>query len=173
MFREALTPLKVTCFSSELYNLPLWGNYAGSGSGFAVEYDFKQLGMNSDFTKLLYPVIYREEREEREDITGVLKKLIEVASNGQFHPLLRLLFYKNLIKYISWAYEKEWRLIFIDKESFIKMPIKPTAIYITDRCDGKNEKLLKEIALDLECNFYKLIPTKNNRNFIFEESLAK
>lgn len=170
MFREALTPLKVTCFSSELYNLPLWGNYAESGSGFAVEYDFKQLGVNSDFTKLLYPVIYREERE---DITGVLKKLIEVASNGQFHPLLRLLFYKNLIKHISWAYEKEWRLIFIEKESFIKMPIKPTAIYITDRCDGENEKLLKEIALSLECDFYKLVPTKNNRNFIFEESLAK
>lgn len=169
MFKNALKPLKMTCFSSKLYNLPLWGNYAESGSGFVVEYDFQKLGIDSDFTKQLYPVIYQEEREE---ISKVLKLLFETTITGKYHPLLKLLFYKNLIKHVSWSYESEWRLIFLDQDNLIKLPIKPTAIYITDRCNEKNETRLKLISQKLDCNLIKLIPTSNNKKFIFTETLV-
>ena len=168
MFKNALTPLKITCFSSELYNLPLWGNYAKSGSGFSVEYNFTKLDVDSDFTKYLYPVIYQEERE---DISKVLKLLLEVAESGQYPPILRLLFYKNLIKHISWSYEKEWRLLFLEREQEIKLPIKPTALYITDKCEEEDKLRLRVIAKKLGCNFIKLTPTKNSKKFIYSESL--
>lgn len=169
MFRVALAPLKATCFSSELYNLPLWGNYAESGSGFVVEYDFKKSGVDSDFTKQLYPVIYREERE---DISEVLKQLFEASIKQEFRPVLRLLFYKNLIKHISWSYEREWRLLFLDNDNHVNLPIKPTAVYITDRCNEDNEIRLKLIAEKLHCNLIRLTPTQNNRDFIFSETLT-
>lgn len=170
MFKNALAPLKITCFSSELYNLPLWGNYAQSGTGFVVEYDFKKLDIESEFTKHLYPVIYREERE---DISKVLQLLFEVAVKGQYHPLLRLLFYKNLIKHISWSYEREWRLLFLENENLVELPIKPTAIYITDRCNVENESRLKMISQKLNCKLIRLTPTKNNISFIFNETLVE
>ncbi|WP_342689524.1 DUF2971 domain-containing protein [Bacillus pumilus] len=172
MFKNALTPLKITCFSSELYNLPLWGNYAESGSGFVVEYNFRELNIDSEFTKYLYPVIYREERE---DISKVLKLLFEVAvkEQGEFHPLLRLLFYKNLIKHISWSYEREWRLLFLENDNHVKLPIKPTAIYITDRCNEGNEDCLKLISQKLNCDLIRLTPTRNNKSFIFTEALVQ
>lgn len=172
MFKNALTPLKITCFSSELYNLPLWGNYSESGSGFVVEYDFRELNIDSEFTKQLYPVIYQEERE---DISKVLKLLFEVAvkEQEQFHPSLRLLFYKNLIKHISWSYEREWRLMFLENDNLVKLPIRPTAIYITGRCNAENEKRLKLISQKLNCDLIRLTPARNNKSFIYTEALVQ
>lgn len=135
-----------------------------------VEYDFKKLDIESEFTKQLYPVIYREERE---DISKVLQLLFDVAVQGKFHPLLRLLFYKNLVRHISWSYEREWRLLILENENLVELPLEPTAIYITDRCNVENESLLKMISQKLNCKLIRLTPTKNNISFIFNETLVE
>lgn len=54
--------VRMVCFSENLDNLPLWGTYADKNKGFVVEYNFKQLGIDSDLTQYLYPVLYEPSR---------------------------------------------------------------------------------------------------------------
>lgn len=170
MIDYALSPIKITCFSENKYNLPLWGNYADNRRGMCVEYDFKKLGIQSKFVEDLYPVFYEEKKV---DITFALKSSIRCAITGEYHPVLPILFYKNLIKHSSWEYENEWRLVSIKENNIIKAPIKPTTIYIGDKCTQENIKKIKEVANKLKCGVIQLKAANfDNNNFIFEELLV-
>lgn len=144
--------VKTVCFSEDLDNLPLWGTYADKNKGFVTEYNFKQLGINSNLTKYLYPVLYEPYKIS---LTGAFSHLFE--SLGETNsPLVYVLYFHQLVKHESWSYQKEWRLLSIEGEKTIKLPIKPSAIYAGVRSDQESRKSLREIAKQLGCQYCEL-----------------
>lgn len=63
----------------------MWGNYADNRNGFCVEYNFKDLKIDSEFVKQLYPVFYQEERL---DLTFAMKELMDATVKNTIHPIL-------------------------------------------------------------------------------------
>lgn len=169
MMDNALRPVKITCFSEEKFNLPLWGNYADNRKGFCVEYNFKELGAKSELVDALFPVYYEEKRI---DVTFALNSVIRCTITGEYHPVLPVLFYKNLIKHSSWSYEKEWRVVSVSKDNILKVPIKPTNIYLGDKISEGDIIKLKEVATKLSCGLIQLKPANfQNKAFVLEEIL--
>lgn len=164
MFRKNI---KVACFSEDKFNMPLWGNYADNHRGICIEYDFTQLEVDNEFTKMLYPVGYDDNRY---DITNILKSII----SDDFKSNPYILFFLVLMKHKSWEYEKEWRVISFDfdgtteKGSYIKCPVKPKAIYFGLNC---SEKDIEEVASLIDLNKTKLCKMElhNNKYFHLKE----
>lgn len=119
--------IKISCFSERLYSMPMWAHYADNHKGFCIEYDFKKLNYENDFTKYLFPIGYVNKRY---DITDLLK-------NTSNENIFNLLFFLMNVKHNSWANENEWRIIKIRKscekefcDGLEQCPVKPTAVYL-------------------------------------------
>lgn len=143
--------VKITCFTEDPFNMPMWAHYGDNHKGICVEYDLTQLPLESDFSKGLYPVGYEDKRY---DVTNLVKMILEEEPNMK----VSLLFFIMLLKHKSWSYEKEWRIILSDSrhsgglESF---PVKPTAVYFglnSSQEEIENAKL----KLDKDIKFIKL-----------------
>ncbi|RID85315.1 DUF2971 domain-containing protein [Peribacillus asahii] len=142
---------KVTCFTEDPFNMPMWAHYGDNHEGICVEYDLTQLPYGSDFSNGLYPVGYEDKRY---DVTNLLKMTFEEEPNQK----LALLFFLMLLKHKSWSYEKEWRIILPDERhngGLENFPIKPTAVYFglnSSQEEIENAKL----KLDKDIKFIKL-----------------
>lgn len=160
-FVQLREPYRLTCFSEELFNMPMWGNYASCHSGICLEYDLENLDEESEFFKLLFPVAYEEERV---DLTNTYENLI---LGKQFNELT--LFFTSVVKHISWQYEKEWRYITSDvgnenSEGLLKkLPISPSAVYLGYNISKENRISLIDIYKDTHTNIYSM--QMNNERF--------
>ncbi|CAH0184875.1 DUF2971 domain-containing protein [Peribacillus simplex] len=127
---------KITCFTENPFNMPMWAHYGDNHKGICVEYDLTQLPFESKLSRGLYPVKYENKRY---DGTNILKMIYENDSVSS-----AMLFYTMLFKHQSWSYEKEWRIILMGddgKGGLEDFPIKPTGIYFglnTNRAQVKN-----------------------------------
>lgn len=148
--------IRVTCFSEELYSMPLWAHYADNHRGICVEYDFSQLGPDESFIQYLYPVGYDIERY---DITDLLKRSFSMNIDSRIY----LLFFLMLLKHKSWEYEKEWRILLPTDESrscLIDCPIQPSAVYFGLNC--KDYKEIKNRLIEkIRCPMYRLVITNS------------
>lgn len=103
-------------FSEEKSNLLMWAHYADNYSGMCVEYDFSKLSETLLFH--LYPVYYSLKRStsrflERAIIEHKdLKRMNEENCYPNDCEFLKDIMSLFLSKSMSWAYEKEWRLLF-------------------------------------------------------------
>jgi hypothetical protein len=79
---------RICCFSETWKSGPMWANYAKGQSGICIGFDV------SNYGDCFFPVIYKDEVDE--DFLKGKKGLVNAFS----------------LKEESWAYEKEWRLIF-------------------------------------------------------------
>lgn len=152
--------VRLTCFTESFTNMPMWAHYGDNHQGVCIEYDFSQLPVENDFSKHLYPVGYESNRY---DITNLLRMLF---TEDQLDPRINLLFFIMLMKHKSWAYEKEWRILFFNpspnggKE---KCPIIPKSVYFGLNCSEENiEKIKKVLPNQTKC--YKL-EMKNQEYF--------
>lgn len=158
----------ITCFSENLYNFPMWGNYAGNRTGFCMEYRIKSDSIDDCFFDRFYPVIYSDKKFNFEKI---LEVIIPKAFNGQNIPNSVILLLYSLvgsIKHISWAYEKEWRYIIPSKFKEQEFPFKVNAIYLGDKFKEENYIRMKKMAINLNCELYKMTsPRHFDRDFRF------
>jgi hypothetical protein len=122
--------IRITCFSEELYSMPMWAHYANNHTGFCIEYNFTSLDYDNALAKNLFPVGYETKRY---NITNLFK----MALSGKYDMRIKLLFFLMNLKHSSWSYEKEWRIISTrepNQEPFKggldDCPINPTAIYL-------------------------------------------
>lgn len=122
--------MKITCFSEEVFSMPMWSHYADNHKGFCIEYNFSSLNWDNNMTKNLFPVGYETYRY---DITNLFK----LTLGDVYDPRVKLLYFLMNIKHNSWSYEKEWRIMNIResyKEDFGNgledCKLKPTAIYL-------------------------------------------
>ncbi|MGG1518463.1 DUF2971 domain-containing protein [Paenibacillus oryzisoli] len=153
---------QISCFSEQLFNMPMWAHYANNHQGMCVEYDFSKLSEEVDFSKQLYPVAYEENRY---NISNLIKLSFEETPDMRIY----LLYFLMQIKHKSWSYEKEWRIMLnaeTKTSGLHKCPVSPSAIYF-----GLNCKEYKSIANSLkimfDCPMYKLIQP-NIRSYEFE-----
>lgn len=159
--------IKITCFSEELYSMPMWAHYAENHTGFCIEYDFKRLDNNHDLTKYLYPVGYEANRY---DITNLFEMVLR---SDYKDPRIKLLFFLMNIKHNSWSYEKEWRIINLREPSPIieqftggnvDCPIKPSAIYLGIYFDNNEINNIRDAFSKENVPVYKL-NTGNSKFF--------
>ncbi|MGG2084182.1 DUF2971 domain-containing protein [Lysinibacillus pakistanensis] len=155
--------LEIACFSEELYNMPLWGNYADNHRGICIEYDFSKIPSNNDFSKMLFPVGYDEKRY---NITNLLMSLVN--NDKKSNPYI--LFFLILMKHCSWEYEQEWRFINFNYDktqrrgTVIDIPVKPTAIYFGLNCSSDDIEEISSLVDTNETSLYKL-KTQNGEFF--------
>ncbi|MEH7385252.1 DUF2971 domain-containing protein [Bacillus sp. JJ1521] len=152
MLTDFKSNVSVVCFSETPFNMPMWGNYADNHKGICVEYNFNQLEHTNEFTKMMYPVGYEENRY---DISNILKGLII----EKYDHKLYLLFFLLLLKHNSWEYEKEWRVLNLHLEpntkkgSLENCPVHPSAIYFGMNCSDED---IEEISSLIDTNKTKL-----------------
>ncbi len=158
--------IRITCFSEELYSMPMWAHYANNHTGFCIEYDFSSLDYNHDLTKYLFPVGYQTKRY---NITNLFK----MAFSGKYDMRIKLLFFLMNLKHSSWSYEKEWRIISTrepSQEPFMggleDCPINPTAIYLGINFDENRIDYIKDSIRSKNIPIYKLKPS-NSQFFDF------
>ncbi|PYE41502.1 DUF2971 domain-containing protein [Paenibacillus barcinonensis] len=155
---------RISCFSEELYNMPMWAHYASNHKGMCVEYNFSSLDGENDFSEQLFPVGYETDRY---DITNLMRLSFQHPPDMRIY----LLYFLMQIKHKSWAYEKEWRVMFNaeDKKSgLVECPIQPTAIYFGLNCE-EAETISKRIKESFDCPMYKMVQI--NSKFYHLESL--
>ncbi|WP_051280270.1 DUF2971 domain-containing protein [Anaerovorax odorimutans] len=159
--------IKITCFSEELYSMPMWAHYAKNHTGFCVEYDFTILDYDNTLVKGLFPVGYETKRY---NITNLFK----MAFSSKYDMRIKLLFFLMNLKHSSWSYEKEWRIISTretDQEPFIagldNCPVKPIAIYLGINFDKSKINDVKDKFENINIPIYKL-RTSNSKFFDLE-----
>lgn len=154
--------MKICSFSSRIDSVVMWGHYAQSHTGFAIEYDVEKWPHGDIQRRILHPVIYREE------LFDSTKYHMEALSSGQFNNLFGAI--AAIHKSPDWSYENEWRFVIPMGESFLDQnyPIhKPSAVYIGSRITPENKTRISEIAaakgipiyqMSLSTSEFKLLP---------------
>ena len=166
--------IKIVSLSTEINSPAMWGYYANNGTGFALSYDLREL----DFTEYcLSPVIYGNERFDATQYAMWLfqqqiMKSILLGSNASylystFRPMIPcpddFMSTKILIhKATDWASEKEWRLVYCERNSLenVEFPYiirQPTGIYFGRNISPIHEKILRHIAAEKGIPVYKMM----------------
>ncbi len=122
--------IRISCFSEELYSMPMWAHYANNHTGYCIEYNFTNLKDDNVLVRDLFPISYETNRY---NITNLFKMIF----NEKFDMRIKLLFFLMNLKHSSWSYEKEWRIINTNGLSqspfiggLVNCPINPEAIYL-------------------------------------------
>ncbi|MBO6169086.1 MAG: WbuC family cupin fold metalloprotein [Bacteroidales bacterium] len=137
------------CFCESVDNMLMWSHYADSHRGFALEYDFRQTLSSPIENTILLPVVYSEDRL---DVSAYMMwAFLWVHGNRVSNPDTMAHIKVALNKSISWAYEKEWRMInSLPRNPFDQtstaIEYKPVAIYYGSKMPLDVKMRLHEIA---------------------------
>ena len=137
------------CFCESVDNMLMWSHYADSHRGFALEYDFRQTFSSPIENTVLLPVVYSEDRLD----VSAFMMWAYLWFNGTHvsNPDTMAHIKITLNKSITWAYEKEWRMINalprnpFDQTAFA-IEYKPVAIYYGSKMPLDVKMRLHEIA---------------------------
>ena len=110
-FLELPNKTKLACFSEDLHNIPMWGNYAGNHTGVCLEFELRLSSRSSTDEPIAFPVSYQAKRP----CVG-FDALYEFTSRGSkkqadknlFNSVFEAFF---LTKSEHWSYEREWRIL--------------------------------------------------------------
>lgn len=172
---------KIACLSRRVESAAMWGYYANDGTGFALSYDLREPSFSE---YCLVPVIYGEERFDATEYAQwllqqqTLQRIQMTVNVHTLYPLLQhiipcpdlFMSTKILIhKANSWSHEKEWRLVFYDKnrqsEKYPHISQKPTALYLGRNISAIHEKILRHIAVEKNIPAYKMIICEDNQTY--------
>lgn len=152
--------IAITCFSEINDSQLMWAHYAGSYTGFCIEYDFGQ-SYDISFQRGIGKVEYTNEKPTQEQF-------------DDFHA------YKSkvlLTKSECWSYEKEWRSIKVAEYSLWKNKIYPiigaknciTAIYLGCNMPEDIQREIVGAYKNTEVKVYKMKLYDNKFGFYFEQ----
>ncbi len=176
---------KFACFTTDIKSNTMWGQYAGSSTGFALEYSFfeqriKFVNMeypNGGIDGELYPVEYYQKRLDATEFAVYLFQVMifhKLAVNKGISVSDRLrniiipcpdsfMFTKiALAKSNEWCREKEWRMFFhssikeLNDQKCSYVIYKPSALYLGKRISFFNQKILTDIAKEKGIPVYKM-----------------
>lgn len=133
--------MKLCSFSSRLDSIVMWGHYADSHTGFAMEYDVTAWPVGDIRRRILHPVIYKQ------SLFDSTKFYIKASTGREFNNLFGAI--AAIHKSPDWSYENEWRFVLPMGESFpdqnYPMPT-PSALYVGSRISDGDKNRLLEIA---------------------------
>ena len=124
LFKEKLDAIKdyrnkflVGCFSGCYDSLLMWSHYADSHHGICIEFDISEKE-----EKTFYKIRYSDNRPSYNLSDSIKKMCQQLYVNGQFDQtdgfIIKLLSEPYITKSIDWAYEKEYRLIYTEKDIY-------------------------------------------------------
>lgn len=176
--------VKFACFTPNIASNTMWGQYAESSSGFALEYIFDKQNIicsNKDHINSisceLYPMEYYQKRLDATDFAIYLLQVtilhkLSIEKGIDFSNELRnyiipcpdnFMFTKvSLAKSVEWKREKEWRLFYFSKISELNSSpysyvyLKPSALYLGRRISDFYQKILVDIAKEKGIPVYKM-----------------
>ena len=138
------------CFCEDVQSILMWGHYAESQKGFALEYDFRQTLQTPLPHVLICPVIYSENRYDATDYMTwaflKMKQMPVICTDISAH--MKVALHKSK----DWEYEQEWRLIDprLQDPNNPKSTVtnyRPKAIYYGTGIDKAHLAKLHEIAV--------------------------
>ena len=149
-------------------NQLLWDGYANHYEGFCIEYDMaKFIKENPKYEKELIKVKYSNARDN-DPIKIVLKAFCSIVNNkllkrpnfgfseDQIIDIIRT-------KKTDYAYQKEWRLIGVPKDTSVILPIKN--IYLGYRVKDRNKQIILKIAKQKGYEVYQQSINQETTNF--------
>lgn len=138
------------CFCEEVQSILMWGHYADSQKGFALEYDFRPMLQNPIPYVTICPVIYSENRyDATEFMTWAFLKMQQMpAISSDISAHMKVALHKSK----DWEYEQEWRLIdpCLQDPNNPKPTVtsyRPKAIYYGTGIDKDHLARLHEVAV--------------------------
>jgi Protein of unknown function (DUF2971) len=158
--------MKICSFSTRVDSTVMWGHYASSHTGFAMEYDIAGWHHGDIRRNILHPVVYAQ------TLFDSTKYLLKSVERADFNNLFGAI--AAIHKSPDWSYEKEWRFVLPMGESFSDQnyPIsKPSAVYMGSRIGDRDKHTILEITkrrripiyqMSLSPLEFKLIPNKIN-----------
>lgn len=183
-FRDSEKTARIGCFTESVQSKFMWDTYAGGYSGFALEYNLKELfikSLNSNIPTYVFPVIYTDERPDLtvdEANYYVFTKLSEKGKLNMLEPFKPFLdsnmlsphkpfLYKDKEEY---GHEREWRLLHyneVNTEDYLEIPdlgCLKAIYYGPDIKEGDYEKL-HQIASRKGIAEYKVSIDENSRKY--------
>ena len=137
------------CFCESVDNMLMWSHYADSHRGYALEYDFRQTFISPIDNTVILPVVYSEERLDASAFMmwAYLSFHGIQVGNPDIVAHIKVALHKSM----SWAYEKEWRMInALPRNPFDKTPTaikyNPVAIYYGSKMPLDVKMRLHKIA---------------------------
>ena len=155
---------KIACFSERNNINPMWAHYGDNHKGICIEYNFND---NENLKEQCMPINYVNSA----NYDTLIKKLRNTSKSPK-----RLIWNVFSNKSEDWRYEKEWRLIYdnqvpknvgtilsdnINKQYLLFL--KPTAVYLGLRIDGKDKKSIIDMCNFNNIKIYQM--KKNNSNY--------
>ena len=132
----------IGCLCTDYKNRLMWSHYAGSHTGFCIEYDYSNFG-NNDNKNLPFPVVYSSKR-----IKVPWKAALNNTKENMYNATQQLLF-ALLTKDIAWQYENEWRVL-VNAQNSQDVKCAPiTCVYLGALCSEKNKRKILKISKKL------------------------
>lgn len=183
---------KFACFCEKIDSPVMWGLYAESSTGFALEYDFsgKQTFRYNkegqfDIYESLFPILYDNNRLDATifalflfQYDFMIAQMIKMGIPFNMQWVAKILPCPDefmprkvaLIKSKEWAYEKEWRLFYqlskgYDAEQHSCVKYKPSAIYLGRNISDINRKILTDIAKEKDVPVYGMYIDDKSRKY--------
>lgn len=162
---------RVTCFSEDNANAPMWAFYADNHKGICIEYNLHE---NSHCRDFCLPVQY----VTKTDNVHLTETLLDNEDPRNVESLE--LFVKKA-KY--WSYEREWRLIFDDKYNYEEFTfhlednkkylrfLKPKAVYMGLEITSEDEDFIKYLCKERNIDVYKMRKDAEDYKLIPEKVL--
>lgn len=156
----------------------MWSHYGDKHEGICIEYDISK---SSPCTNYLYPVIYKEERK---NLDTFLNEINRNNKGNRYQGFIA----SALFKYITWNYEKEWRIISpirmkedeclfegssiyeINRDKGKTMPSpKISAVYLGARISDYNKEIIEKLCKEKRIKCYTSELRHDSYSLIFRE----
>lgn len=183
-FRDSDRTARIACFTESIHSKFMWDAYAGGYSGFALEYNLRELfSLSLDRLKQVYvfPVIYSETKPDLTDwefnnfileqsmVQDEMKSLRPFIANVSFNliaPFIPFL-YKDRREY---EHEQEWRMLYYDLDldsDFVSVPDHQclTGIYYGPSTKEKDIALLHSIAEKRGLSEHRVVSDAESRKY--------
>lgn len=184
-FRSNEKTAKLGCFTESVQSKFMWDHYAEGYTGFALEYNLKELMLksmsNPNSFISVFPVIYTDKMPDVTDDEGkAYMREKSLKENGMdywtqlyysiplnathiFKPYL----YKDKAEY---SHEREWRIIYYDADNHEDFSLIPDsnclkAIYYAPDISLENKRKLHDIAMAKGITEYDIAFDMESRNY--------
>lgn len=171
--------LKIVSLSTEINSPAMWGYYANNSTGFALSYDMREPNF-AEYCPV--PVIYGDERFDATQYATwlfqqqIMKSILTYTNSINLYSVFQQMIpcpdnfmsTKVLIhKATNWSHEKEWRLVYYEKNNlenteFPYVIKQPTGIYLGRNISPIHEKILRHIAVEKNIPVYIMQIQQNN-----------
>lgn len=142
--------IKICSLSERIDSMLMWSHYTGNHTGFAMEYDFRNLINTDKIPNFLWPVIYENSIP---DASELMSALLQDNPTDPFNNVFGIS--AAIRKALDWQYEQEWRLVLFHETALnIQAPLK--AIYLGTRIADQHKNSLINEANALEIPVYQM-----------------